>query len=186
MEAAASSVFGQREALGADLTARYWLAPRLAIGTAVGVARRVSRPIGRGSVQPAHDVHGALGVGYELWRANERIGLIAQAGLELARVGFDAALGRDPPPAPTGRDSYLMLVANPPPPFVDPLDAGWWLLARAGLDGRYRMGRIGFSASLTALVPLLPAESDWGDVTSLDGIGAEIGVGAWLAFGSAE
>jgi hypothetical protein len=184
LASAASSVFGQREALGADLTTRFWLEARIAIDAAVGAARRLSRPNGRGSVQPSHDVHAALGAAYELWRADGGFGLVGQAGLELARVGFDEGIGGTSN-ARTDPSSYVAIVANSPA-AIHGLDGGWWLLGRAGLEGRYRTGPVGFSLVLRALVPVMPAESDWGNTTSLDRVGAEASAGVWIALGRSE
>jgi hypothetical protein len=180
---AAQSLFGQREALGADLTARYWLTSRVGLDIAAGVARRLSRPIERGSVQPAHDVHAALGAGYELWRIQSSASLVARAGLELARVGFDERTGGSS--TPITADDYFTLIASSPT-SVDPLDSAWWLLAHAGIEGRYRAGSVGFGLVVNGLVPCVPAESDWGDTTSLDQLGVEARAGVWMALGKSE
>jgi len=181
---AASSIFGQRDALGADLTARYWLTPRVALDARLGVTRRLTRPTERGAVQPAHDVHAVFGAGYELWRTHAGLGVVAGAGVELARAGFDEAIG-GAAIGGTGDGGFVNIAVNTVSEVV-PLDASWWLLARAGLEGRYRRGAIGMSLALTALVPIVPAESDWGDTTSLDRVGAEVSAGVWLALGRTE
>lgn len=180
----AASIFGQRETLSVDLTARYWLTPRVALGAALGTAHRLSRPFGRGSVQPTRDLHATLGAGYALWRSSDGLGVVAQAGLELARVGFDEAIGGGGALTAEGYD-YVNIVAVTASYRV-PLDTSWWLLGRGGIEGRYRSGALGISVALNALVPIVPAESDWGDATTLDRVGAELGAGVWVAWGASE
>lgn len=73
-------------------------------------------------MQPAHDIHAALGAGYALWPDRAGLGLAALAGLELARVDFDDAVGGGG--TTITAESYAVIAALQVP-SVDPLDSGW-------------------------------------------------------------
>jgi hypothetical protein len=178
---AASSYRGQRDALEADLVARYWLLPRVPLTARVGIGRRTSRPIERGAVQPDADVHAAVGGGYAFWADSDGFDLLGEAAVQLSRVGFDERVTFDE--------------TRPAPGFVEALerrtfseshslDHGWALASSLGLEGRAHAGSIGFSIGLSALVPLVPARSDWGDQTSLDNLGLQLRAGVWVLLGS--
>jgi hypothetical protein len=66
------------------------------------------------------------------------------------------------------------------------LDNAWALVGNIGVEGRVRAGGAGFSAAFAALVPLIPATSDWAETTSFEHLGVELRVGIWMPLGSPE
>jgi hypothetical protein len=186
---AASTFFEQRDALGADLRARYWLSSNVALSTRAGACSRWSRPPERGEVQAKGDVHAGIGAAYGFLPWTSHLQLLAEAGLNLARVGFDE------------QPSELFAAPAAPNPAVGPvqtprpdplpveryaLDQAWSLVGRLGVEARYRIDSLGLSMALVGLVPIVRAESDWGDSTSLSHTGAELSLGFWFALGQRE
>jgi hypothetical protein len=165
-----SSFFGEREALGGDLLGRFWATERISLTARAGGGVRLRRPPERGVVQPKDDLHAGLGVGVELLPSEPRIGLLAEASLNIMRVGFDQG---DFVEDDVGRvwefSSELY-----------PLDDAWAFFGGLGAEGRLRGGVVDFSVALTALVPLVPATSDWGETTSIERMGVELRVGVWV------
>lgn len=186
--AAGSSYLGQREAIEGDLAARYWLMPRVPLSARVGIAQRLSRPLGRGPVQPDSDVHAAVGAGFTLLAKPGWFALIGEGGVHLTRVSFDERMRSEGAPSTAG------LLSDPTDDIVSPLtppregnqalDHGWALAASLGIEGRVHTGLVGFSMALAGLAPLVPARSDWGNHTSLDTFGVQLRAGVWMLLGS--
>lgn len=177
LSAAGSSYLTQREALEGGLAARYWPLPRLPLTARLGVGQRLSRPIDRGEVQPDADVHGAIGVGYALEGEPRELEIIAEAGLQLSRVGFDERVEvSELVPARSFVDESVTSIRTE----TASLDHGWGLAASFGLEGRVDAGPFGFSVALTGLAPLIPPRSDWGNQTSLDAFGVQLRASLWL------
>jgi hypothetical protein len=171
----ASTFIGRREALGADLMGRLWLTPAVMLSARIGAAARLSRPDDRGIVQASDDLHAALGAGLPLLPSDSRFGLIAEAHLGAMRVGFDEQFGPgwfDVAPW-TGA-----ITSRPSEPYS--LDHGWAFIAALGTEGRYRAGAVDLSATLNALIPIIPATSDWAETTSIDRAGFELRLGVWV------
>lgn len=204
---AATAYARRREAIGADLSARFWVDPRLALTARVGTSARLARPSGHGRVQADAEQRAALGAGFELLPRARHFGLLATAGLQLSRVGFDEQLalteGEDEPPpllSPAGAIAIDPATGAPfgadgePPTLTRrryPLDHAWGLAGSLGLEASFHAAPIGVSAALSALVPVVPARSDWGsldataaDPGALDTLGVELGVAVWLAIGA--
>ena len=92
----------------------------------------------------------------------------------------------------TGNAGFFIAPGQPFPAPGRPRDYATDLLGSAGLEGRWRTGAWSFSTSLLALVPLLSSYPD--DLQLFNGwtppraghgarLGAELRLGAWLAFG---
>lgn len=179
--AAGSSHAGQRQALEADLAARYWLLPRLPLSARFGGALRMSRPPERGDVLPGSELHAALGAGFVLWSGPSGFDLIGDAAVQLSRVGFDEGV--------TVVESVRLpgLIEEPGVQAhteTHALDHGWSLAASLGLEGRLGLGPVGLSLALAGLAPIVPPRSDWGDQTSLDEWGVQVRGGFWMRLGS--
>jgi hypothetical protein len=190
--AAGSSYPGQREALEADLAARYWLLPGLPLSARLGFAQRVSRPIERGDVQPGADIHAALGAGYVLWNPSGGFDVIADAAVQLSRVRFDERMTLEEPlpfAATAGvSDDVLAPIDGATRVYeaTEPLDRAWALAASVGIEGRVQTGPVGFSLALAGLVPLAAPRSDWGNQTSLDTLGVQLRAGVWVLLGKVQ
>lgn len=185
----ASSFLGQRDALGADVLARVWPASSVALSARAGTCTRWSRPLERGEVQPRGDLHVGISAGYRLLPLPSKLQLLAQAALGVARVGFDEQPSERfaaPEMPSTPVTPLRTATADPLPSQRYELDRAWSLVSSLGVEASYRLGSLGLSAALVGLVPLLRAESDWGDTTSLSHVGAELSFGIWLAFGQAS
>lgn len=179
---------GQRDALGADLAARYWLLPRLPISLRLGLGQRLSRRRERGDVQPAEDLHAALESGFVLWSQAGAFDLIAEAGVHLSRVAFDQRWTEGEQPQPLSvyrRTSDIVFErAALPEGRTQRLDRDWALAASVGLEGRFQTGPIGLSLALAGLLPLSSARSDWGNDPSFDSVGVQLRAGVWMLLGS--
>jgi len=207
MGGAATAYARRREAIGADLSARVWVDPRLALTARVGASARLARPSGHGRVQADAEQRAALGAGFELLPRAGHFGLLATAGLQLSRVGFDEQLAltesEDDLPPPLSPAGSIAIDPGTGAPFgADgepqtltrrryPLDHAWGLAGSLGLEGSFHAGPFGVSAALSALVPVVPARSDWGsldataaDPGALDTLGVELAVAVWLAIGA--
>lgn len=190
--AAGSSYPRQRQAFEADLAARYWLMPRLPLSARFGVARRLSRPSEQGDVQPGADVHAALGAGYVLWDGPRSFEVIADSAVQLSRVRFDERMTLEVPVIVAGpgdaSDDFLDVLDGMTRIYdtTEPLDHAWALAASLGVEGRARTGPLGFSLALAALVPLVPARSDWGNQTSLDTLGVQLRAAIWVLLGRVQ
>jgi hypothetical protein len=192
LAAAASSYPGRREAIEADLAARYWLLSRLPLSARLGFAERVSRPIKRGDVQPGADIHAALGAGYVLWNPSGSVDVIADAAVQLSSVRFDERMTLEEPiPFAETSDAsanFTDVVAGGTRVYdaTEPLDRAWALAASLGIEGRALTGPVGFSLALAGLVPLVPPRSDWGNQTSLDTLGVQLRAGVWVLLGKVQ
>ncbi|HTV21681.1 MAG TPA: hypothetical protein VMG12_23490 [Polyangiaceae bacterium] len=180
--AAGGSLYpGQREALEADIGARYWLWPRLPITARLGLGQRLRRPSDYGDVQPSGDVHAALGAGVAFAAVPALLDVIVDGGLQLSRVSFDErSLAVDSGREPGLVDAIALDIRSE----TNALDHGWALAASVGVEARAQLGAVGLSLVLDALAPIVPARSDWGNQTSLDALGVRAHAGVWILLGS--
>jgi hypothetical protein len=161
---APSSHAGQRRAVDADLFARIWLHRQLAVAGRFGAGTRLSRPSGYGAVQAGDDVHAAIDLAVELLPDAAPFGVLGEAGFKLWRVGFDELVPVEPRLSPDDERPQ-------------PLDHDWALAGRVGVAGSVRTEALRCSLAFGVLLPVEPAESDWGNTTSLDGMGVELLLG---------